>query len=57
MKGCNLILGTYCFSTIHKPIEVKCGDIIWNETKDTKKRLLCSECQGKQDAKSGDGVA
>jgi len=49
--GCKKLLGTYTFSRIHQSIEVKCGDIIWNELENTKKRLLCSECQSREDEK------
>jgi len=49
MKGCGLILGVYNFSILNNPIKLKCGDIIWDELRDIKRKLLCSKCQGALD--------
>ncbi len=51
MNGCKLVLGVFTYSIINSPIEVKCGDIIWNEVRGIKRRLLCSRCQRLEDEK------
>ena len=41
--GCRKLLNKFIFSKL--PIELMCGDLIWNEVDDIKKYVYCSECQ------------
>jgi len=53
MNGCRELLGKFIFSKIYSAIELRCGDIIWNEVEATKRRLLCSKCQGELESEVG----
>jgi hypothetical protein len=48
-KGCRIKQGEFIYSRINTSIELHCGDIIWDEVNNTKKRLLCSSCQHEED--------